>query len=66
MSYPSASLQQIVEYRGVSDLVAAEVLTDDDDNGYTTGDVFAIAGVAEISKTTDSSNEAHYYDNMPA
>lgn len=66
MAYPSANLQQIVEYRGVEGLVAAEVLTDDDDNGYTTGDVFAIAGVAEISRETDSSNEAHYYDNMPA
>lgn len=65
-SYPSATLQQIVEYRGVEGLVAAEVLTDDETNGYTTGDVFAIAGVAEISKTTDSSNEAHYYDNIPA
>lgn len=66
MPTPSASLQEIVEYRGVEGLVAAEVLTDDDDNGYTTGPVFAIAGVAEISKTTDSSNEAHYYDNIPA
>lgn len=63
---PSAALQEIVEYRGVEGLVAAEVLTDDDNEGYTTGSVFAIAGVAEISKTTDSSNEAHYYDNIPA
>lgn len=63
---PSAALQEIVEYRGVEGLVAAEVLTDDDNEGYTTGTVFAIAGVAEISKTTDSSNEAHYYDNIPA
>lgn len=63
---PSATLQEILEYRGVEGLVAARVLTDDDANGYTTGDVFAIAGVAEISKTTDSSNEAHYYDNIPA
>lgn len=63
---PSATLQEIVEYRGVEGLVAAEVLTDDDSQGYTTGTVFAIAGVAEISKTTDSSNEAHYYDNIPA
>jgi phi13 family phage major tail protein len=63
---PSAALQEILEYRGVEGLVAAEVLTDDDTNGYTTGEVFAVAGVAEISKSTDSSNEAHYYDNMPA
>lgn len=73
MSYPSAHLQEIVEYRGVEGLVAAEVLVDNNETtgaegtyGYVTGDVFAIAGVAEISKTTDSTNEAHYYDNMPA
>ena len=67
---PNSTLQEIVEYRGVEGLVAAEVLTDDNQegtsHGYTTGEVFAIAGVAEISKTTDSSNEAHYYDNIPA
>lgn len=67
---PSAALQEIVEYRGVEGLVAAEVLVDNNETGegqgYTTGPVFAIAGVAEISKTTDSSNEAHYYDNIPA
>lgn len=66
MPNPSPTLQQIVEWRGIEALVAAEVLTDDDTQGYTTGDVFAIAGVAEISRTTDSSNEAHYYDNIPA
>lgn len=76
-TYPSAALQEIVEYRGVEGLVAAEVLVDDNstntagtgetpNHGYVTGTVFAIAGVAEISKTTDSSNEAHYYDNIPA
>ena len=63
---PSRALQEIVEYRGVEALVAAEVLNDDNVSGYSTGTVFAIAGVAEISKTTDSSNEAHYYDNIPA
>lgn len=66
----SSALQEIVEYRGVEGLVAAEVTVDNNEsgegNGYVTGDVFAIAGVAEISKTTDSSNEAHYYDNIPA
>lgn len=72
-NYPSAALQEIVEYRGVEGLVAAEVLYDNNETsgtegtyGYVTGQVFAIAGVAEISKTTDSTNEAHYYDNMPA
>ena len=67
---PSSALQEIVEYRGVEGLVAAEVTVDNNEtgtgNGYVTGSVFAIAGVAEISKTTDSSNEAHYYDNIPA
>lgn len=70
MPTPSASLQEIVEYRGVEGLVCAEVTVDDnetgDNHGYKTGSVFAIAGVAEISRTTDSSNEAHYYDNIPA
>ena len=59
-------MANIYEFRGVRGLVAAEVLTDDDTDGYTTDDVFAIAGVAEIAKTTDSSSEAHYYDNIPA
>lgn len=73
----SKSLQEIVEYRGVEGLVAAEVLVDDNgtntagegetpNHGYVTGPVFAIAGVAEISKSVDSNNEAHYYDNLPA
>lgn len=63
-----SQLQEIVEYRGVEALVAAEVLTDNNDlnEGYTTGEVFAIAGVAEIQRTTETSDEAHYYDNMPA
>ena len=64
----NAALGEIVEYRGIEGLVAAEVLTDNnvDGEGYTTGSVFSIAGVAEIARTTESSNEAHYYDNMPA
>lgn len=64
----SKELGEIVEYRGVEGLVAAEVLTDNnvESEGYTTGEVFSIAGVAELARTTESSSESHYYDNMPA
>lgn len=66
----SKGLGEIVEYRGVEGLVCAKVLVDDNDtgtdHGYKTGDVFSIAGVAEVARTTDSTNDAHYYDNMPA
>lgn len=57
--------KEIYEYRGVEGLVAARI-TKDDKTGYETSEVFDIAGVAEIGKTTDNSTEAHYYDNMPA
>lgn len=56
---------QIYEYRGVSGLVYAPV-TQDDSDSFTTGTVKPIAGVATITKSTESSNEAHYYDNLPA
>lgn len=63
-------MNEILEYRGVEGLVAAEVTMDNNETGegqgYVTGDVFPIAGVAEISRTTEASNEPHYYDNMPA
>ena len=55
----------ITEWRGVTDLVAAEV-TEDSTAAYTTGTVFEIAGVASIEKSTDGSSEAHYYNNIPA
>ena len=53
------------EYRGVSNAVYAEVTRDDAGN-YTTGPVKNFTGVSEIAKTTESSNEPHYYDNIPA
>ena len=58
-------MPQIYEYRGVEGLVYAKV-TKDASDAYNTGTVKDLAGVAEISKSTDSTNEAHYYDNIPA
>ena len=56
---------KIIEYRGVEGLVYAPVLSDTA-AGITFGTVKPLAGVAEISRATDSANEAHYYDNVPA
>lgn len=53
--------QQIFEFRGVDKFYFAEV-TQDDADGYTCGTPMHIP-VQEIGKTTDSSSEAHYYDN---
>lgn len=62
--------ERIDEWRGVTGLVAARVLADDNeqgtDHGYKTGDVFAVAGVATLTRSTDSPSEPHFYNNIPA
>lgn len=60
-------MSKVFEYRGVEGLVIAEVTGDDnaDGAGYVTGPVEELAGVAEIGKTVEESNDAKYYDNKP-
>ena len=63
-------MSRIFEWRGVKNLVAAEILCDDNEtgegHGYVTDTPFVIAGVANVSAETESSNETHYYDNYGA
>ena len=58
-------MPKIYEYRGVAGLVAAPII-EDSTSAYTVGDVIEIAGVSEIARATESTNESHYYDNMAA
>lgn len=53
------------EYRGVSHAVYAEVLSDDS-TGIVFGTVKDLTGVSEIGRSTESSNDTHFYDNIPA
>lgn len=57
--------KEYFEYRGVSNAVYAEVLSDTSE-GITFGEVKEFTGLAEVGKSTDSNNEPHYYDNIPA
>lgn len=51
----------IFEFRGIDNFYFAEV-TKDDETGYACGTPVHVP-VQEVGKTTDSSSEAHYYDN---
>lgn len=53
------------DFRGVDNLVYA-IVTKDDADGYTTGEVNDLIPVAEISKSTEASSASKYYDNIPA
>jgi phi13 family phage major tail protein len=55
----------IEEYRGIRGLKAA-ILLSDTDTELTYDSVFDVAGTAELSRSTENSSEAHYYDNMAA
>ena len=56
---------EVTEYRGIRGLVAAEITTDTTE-AYACGTPFELVPVAELSRTTETSSEAHYYDNVPA
>lgn len=53
------------EYRGVRELVLAEV-TKDDSTGYTAETWEKLSGVQAVAVTKNESSETHYYDNLAA
>lgn len=59
------NVDTVKEYRGVEGLVFAEIIEDTAEN-FSTGTPFIAAAVAELTKETEVSNEAHYYNNYGA
>lgn len=55
-------MSDVFEFRGVDSLYIAKV-TKDDSTGYVCGTPIYLSPVAEIARRTDSSAEAHNYDN---
>ena len=58
--------QFVDEFRGTDMLVYAEVIKDNNTDGYVTGAVKVLAPVAEIGKTVETASDTKYYDNKPA
>ncbi len=56
---------KIEEYRGVRRLMAAKLIEDTTEK-ITYGTPFPVAGVAEISRSTEANSSTHYYDNAAA
>ena len=57
------------EYRGIENLVVAELIETIDENGQIVeeyGDVQPLSGVQQVSGEVNEASEAHYYDNMAA
>ena len=54
-----------IEYRGIRDLVAAEVTTDTTEK-FECGTPFSLAWTSELTKEVEASSESHFYDNVPA
>ena len=50
------------EFRGCDNFVCARVLKDDKE-GYSTDTVISVAPIASVAKTSEVSNETHFYDN---
>lgn len=57
--------KKVVEGRGASDLVYA-LVTEDSSENYSTGEVKHLLPLATLTKTTETSSEPHYYDNVAA
>lgn len=55
----------VVEFRGIRNLFAAEVI-EDSLLKYEVGTPFSVAALAEISKTVETSSSVKYYDNKAA
>lgn len=59
-------MSDITEYRGIRGLVACELLSDTEEGLVYDDEIFPVAGVSELTKTTESSSDTHYYDNVPS